>query len=236
MHEAKQSVQANKNSPRCITDAQQGIHKNLELVVKKHLNNQHKKPLSQHTQEAFHAVKVRVEGHLKQLKPLIFDSCCGTAMSTQIIAIENPDALVIGIDRSAVRLAKESNLQLPNNVVLVQAECADFWLLAVEAGWKLQKHTILYPNPYPKSKHLKRRWHGHPAFPNLLALGGELELRSNWRVYLDEFCEATKYSGSKNHVCSGVEEIKVMNPLTLFEKKYQEGGQKLYSCKMSFKS
>ena len=157
-------------------------------------------------------------------------------MSTQIIALENPDALVLGIDRSSVRLAKETNLKLPKNVILVQAECADFWKLAVDAGWQLQKHTILYPNPYPKSKHLKRRWHGHPAFPDLLALGGELELRSNWKVYLDEFCEAIKYSGSKRHVCRGVEIIKITKPLTLFEKKYQENGQALYSCQIIFKS
>ncbi len=166
MHEAEI-----KNSPRRITDAQQGIHKNLEQIVKKHLNNLHKKPLSLHTQSAFENIQARVERHLKQNKPLIFDSCCGTAMSTQLIANDYSDALVIGIDRSEVRLAKETNSKLANNIILVQAECADFWKLALDAGWKLQKHFILYPNPYPKSKHLKRRWHGHPAFPDLLALG-----------------------------------------------------------------
>jgi len=218
----------------CITDAQIGIHKNLESVVKKHFSNQHKKPISKHTQQAFDDVKGRVEAHLEKSKPLIFDSCCGTAMSTQIIAKENPTALVIGIDRSAVRLAKESNLQLADNIILVQAECADFWTLAVEAGWKLQKHTLLYPNPYPKSKHLKRRWHGHPAFPNLLALGGDIELRSNWKVYMDEFCAAINYAKSESHTCDGVETIQVKDPLTLFEKKYQESDQTLYRCSVSF--
>ncbi len=230
---AKSRAQA--NNVNRITDAQEGIHKNLALVVKKHLSNQHKKPISQHTQQAFDDVKVRIEAHLKQSKPLLFDSCCGTAMSTQILAEQSPDALVIGIDRSAVRLAKETNLQIPENVILVQAECADFWSLAVEAGWKLQKHSILYPNPYPKTKHLKRRWHGHPAFPSLLALGGEIELRSNWKVYMDEFCEAVNISGSEKHTCAGVETIKVTNPLTLFEKKYQENGQDLYICRVLLK-
>ena len=227
MHEAR------SNNSNRITDAQEGIHKNLERVVKKHFNNSHKKPIAQHTQKAFDDVKFKVEAHLQSGQPLIFDSCCGTAMSTQIIALENPNALVLGIDRSAVRLAKDTNLKLPNNVILIQAECADFWTLAVEAGWKVQKHTILYPNPYPKSKHLKRRWHGHPVFPNLLALGGELELRSNWKVYIDEFCEAVKVLEDENYYCSGVEILRVSRPLTLFEKKYQEGGQKLYFCKVS---
>jgi len=232
MHEAKVN-NARANNSNSITDAQKGIHKNLAQVVKKHFNNLHQKPIAQHTRKAFDDVKAKVEAHLKLGHPLIFDSCCGTAMSTQIIALANPEALVLGIDRSAVRLAKESNLEIPKNIILIQAECADFWSLAVEAGWKLQKHTILYPNPYPKSKHLKRRWHGHPAFPNILALGGELELRSNWQVYIDEFCTAVNIIDHEKYHYSGVETLKVIKPLTLFEKKYQENGQDLYFCKIS---
>ena len=151
-------------------------------------------------------------------------------MSTQNIAAENPDALVVGIDRSAARLTKSTNAGLPSNIILVQAECSDFWALAKEAGWTLQKHFILYPNPYPKSKHLKRRWHGHPVFPILLALGGELELRSNWQVYIDEFCTATNFV--KEGLCQGVESFQADSPLTLFEKKYQESGQELYRCRI----
>jgi len=229
--------EANVNKARRITDAQQGIHKNLEQVVKKHFNNLHKKPISQHTQTAFDEIKLNVESHLKLEQPLIFDSCCGTAMSSQIIASKNPDALVIGIDRSTVRLAKEANAKIPNNLILIQAECADFWKLALEAGWKLQKHFLLYPNPYPKSKHLKRRWHGHPAFPDLLALideNGSLELRSNWKVYIDEFCSAVGFI-ENNNICKGVETFQTNSPLTLFEKKYQEDEQELYRCKVVLK-
>ena len=222
-----------ENSPRRITDAQIGLHKNLKKTVKKHQENPSQKPLSQHTQQAFDRIKTQVEAHLANDKPLIFDSCCGTAMSTQLIATQNPDALVIGIDRSAVRLTKSDNDNLPSNVLLFQAECSDFWLLAKQANWVLQKHFILYPNPYPKSKHLKRRWHGHPAFPILLSLGGELELRSNWKVYIDEFCTAANYVIDNS--CKGVEIFQANPPLTLFEKKYQESGQELYRCKILLK-
>ena len=222
-----------ENTPRRITDAQIGLHKNLEKTVKKHQENPSKKPLSTHTQKAFDNIKAQVETHLASDKPLIFDSCCGTAMSTQIIATQNPNALVIGIDRSAVRLTKSDNDNLPRNVCLVQAECSDFWLLAKQAGWKLYKHFILYPNPYPKSKHLKRRWHGHPAFPVLLLLGGELEVRSNWDVYIEEFCTASNYVVDNS--CKGVEIFQANPALTLFEKKYQESEQQLYRCKIRLK-
>jgi len=217
---------------RKISDAQEEIHKNLESIVLKHLQNKHRKPIADHTQIAFNQIKPQIDHALKQGRALIFDSCCGTAMSTAILARENPDALVIGIDRSAVRLGKEYNNSLPANAQLIQAECADFWQLARQQGWKLNKHTILYPNPYPKSKHLKRRWHGHPAFADILALGGEIELRTNWKVYADEFCLAVSIAKKYKREASynKVEMFIADKPLTLFEKKYQESGQQLYRC------
>jgi len=214
---------------RAIVSSQSGLHQNLEKTVKKHFDHPYKKPIAQHTQEAFDQVKQRVEESIDQNRPLIFDSCCGTAVSTNILARENPDALVLGIDRSTFRLSKQYNDALPDNALLIQAECADFWLLAKNAGWRLQKHTIFYPNPYPKTKHLKRRWHGHPVFPTLLALGGELELRTNWKIYADEFCAALNFA---NQSCEGVKNINPEQAMTLFEKKYHESGQELYQCKL----
>ena len=222
-----------ENNSRAITDAQQGIHENLEKIVRKHCENPYRKPIAQHTLDAFNNIEKQVEKALSKGTPLLIDSFCGTAVSTRLIAQENPEALVIGIDRSAVRLSKEYDDRIPENALLVQAECADFWMLAQKAGWKVSKHTILYPNPYPKSKHLKRRWHAHPAYPYLLALGGEVELRTNWKVYADEFCRALEYCGLDNVKSSGVEIIDTSDPfkpLTLFEKKYKEGSQKLYRC------
>jgi tRNA G46 methylase TrmB len=197
-------------------------------VVQKHLEHPFRKPLSEHTQTAFDEIKPLVETHLAKNQPLIFDSCCGTAMSTRIIAEDNPEALVIGIDRSKVRLGKEYNADFPENAITVQAECGDFWILAQAQGWKLTKHSIFYPNPYPKSKHLKRRWHGHPAFPALLALGGELELRTNWKVYVDEFSLAVGFAIDKVGLYEYIEAFQSNIPMTLFEKKYQESQQELY--------
>jgi tRNA G46 methylase TrmB len=219
------------SNPRKITDAQQGTHANLEKVVRKHCDNAFRKPVAKHTQDAFDCIAGRVEKALLKDTPLLFDSFCGTAMSTQIIAKNNPDRLVVGVDRSEARLTKESNANLPDNVILVQAECADFWFLANKAGWKLQKHFILYPNPYPKSKHLKHRCHGHPSYPYLLALGGEVELRTNWKVYADEFSQALEYANIPGVASLGVSRLKVQEPLTLFEKKYQQGGHELFCCK-----
>jgi len=221
------------NQVRQITDAQSGIHTNLASLVSKHFAKTYKKPIAQHTQDAFDAIKPTVIKAKQEGKALIFDSGCGTAVSTHRIASTYPQSLVLGIDRSAARLSKVYNQALPDNAHLIQADCVDFWLLAQQAGWHLSRHYLLYPNPYPKAKHVKRRWHAHPVFPTLLALGGDLELRTNWRVYAEEFCMALALSPANKQVSQGLEIIQPDKPMTLFEKKYQDNGQELYRCRIS---
>jgi len=238
------NVQTNNSNE--VNSNQQGIHENLEFIVRKHFETEYKKPIAKHTQIAFDKIKSTVETELKKDTPLLFDSFCGTGVSTGIIARNNPQALVLGIDRSIARLSKTYNEVLPENAMLVQAECADFWLLAKQAGWQLAKHSIYYPNPCPKAKHIKRRWHAHPAYPLLFALGGEVELRTNWKIYADEFSQAFVYAldylQDSKLSCKGVETLSLdattndnntcgKEFMTLFEKKYFLNGQKLYRCK-----
>jgi tRNA G46 methylase TrmB len=65
--------------------------------------------------------------------------------------------------------------QLKPNAILLRAELSDlFTLISSKSDWIIHSHYLLYPNPYPKSKHLQRRWHGHPIFPVILALGKHL--------------------------------------------------------------
>ena len=215
-----------------ITSNQEGVHPKLEEIVTKHLNSQFRRPIAEHTQLAFDKIKEHVEENLKsKYQSLIFDSCCGTTLSTRKIAIMHPESLVVGIDRSIKRLSKEYTEELPSNVLLVQAECSDFWRLALQSGWQLEKHYLLYPNPYPKSSHLKRRWHGHPVYPSLLALGGRIELRSNWMLYVKEFSEAFAIAKPERVTANSSLEVFIPNDyLTLFEKKYHQSGQILYRC------
>lgn len=151
-------------------------------------------------------------------RPLIVDSGCGTGRSTRMLAVANPNAIVIGLDRSMQRLRKggggsgcgggdsATSEIMPSNALLVRAEMASFWRLMLQqdvdisrrvgvnshlAASRIERHFVLYPNPYPKSSRLNLRWHGHPVLPVLLGLGGSLELRSNWRVYLEEMQQAT---------------------------------------------
>lgn len=211
---------------RSVNSNQQGPHLQLEKVVRRHLNSRFRRPFADFSQRTFDAIDSVVSRHSG---PLIIDSYCGVGESTLHLARENPEALVIGIDKSLHRLDKHDREYRANNVDnyrLVRADVDDLWRLALQAGWQPVQHYLLYPNPWPKSAHLKRRCHGSPLFPTLLALGGVLELRSNWATYVEEFALAVKLAGYP----AQTERYSPSQPITPFERKYHASGQALWRC------
>ncbi|MEE4304980.1 MAG: methyltransferase domain-containing protein [Wenzhouxiangella sp.] len=204
---------------RIPKSSQPGPHRRLGETVLRHLRHDWQSPIHDYSRRAFAGLADSLDSRL----PLVLDSGCGTGASTVELARVHPDCLVVGIDRSEDRLGRAP--ALPDNARLVRAELADFWRLAVEAGWRPAHHYLLYPNPWPKPGHLKRRWHAHPVFPVLLALGGRLELRSNFELYVDEFARALSLAG--------VLDVKVVSfradePISPFERKYADSGHRLF--------
>jgi len=198
---------------------QRGVHGGLARVVKRHLAATWRQPIRDHSQRAFDSIQGRVEGESQ----VILDAGCGTGRSTEAIAERHPDSLVLGIDQSRHRLDKAPSL--PDNACLLRADLTDFWRLARRAGWQLQAHYLLYPNPWPKARQLQRRWHGHPVFPDILALGGRLELRSNFRLYVEEFDAALRLAGvTAGEVVSFCPD----SPISPFEAKYAAAGHELF--------
>jgi tRNA G46 methylase TrmB len=204
---------------RTVESDQHGVHQNLEKLVSRHLDNSSQKPFNEHTLAAF----AYAEDWLRNWQgPLILDSCCGVGESTAIIAKQHPDARVLGVDKSALRTNKHQHYSTSaDNYLVLRADLNDFWRLALNAAWKLHKHYLLYPNPYPKASQLQRRWHASAAFPSIVALGGQLEVRSNWKIYIQEFAEALKISKFN---CA-VEAYQAPTAMTPFERKYWHSGQ-----------
>ena len=186
-----------------INTSQTQIHKSLEKTISSHLKNKYQRPIPELQKNIFNKINSILSNNIK---PIILDSGCGTAMSTQVLAKKFPDHWIIGIDRSITRLKKseiykDKNTEvinqyifINNNQILVQADLFDFWELIynkinnkINNNWQIQKHYLLYPNPYPKAKHFKKRFHGHPVFPILLKLSEQIILRTNWDIYIQEF-------------------------------------------------
>lgn len=216
------------SNSKTIASTQHSLHEQLDKVVRKHLANSYNKPYAAHNVAAFKSVENILS---KNKHSLIFDSYCGTGASTAALAHKFPDSFIIGIDKSTARLQKHSRDESVNNYLLIRAETEDFWRLAFENDIRLQRHFLLYPNPWPKSRHLTRRCHASPSFPSLLALGGNLILRSNWLIYLEEFSQALRIA----NVDSNIRGISPKPAITLFETKYQQSGHKLFELEATLR-
>ena len=233
-----------KYHSRSVSGQSEAIHPSLADTVLKHVANPFQKPLQPHNQAAVHFI---IETWEQRGKPaIILDSGCGTGGSTFNLAMQYPSHLVVGIDQSLHRLSKAGvthpeavqsatvQASLQDNVCLVRGDLVDCWPLLLAHRLPIAKHFILYPNPWPKKKHLQRRWHGHPVFPDLLQLCDHIELRSNWKTYVDEFAVAAQLAASERLSTAGIRLLQLPSAdcqnayLTPFEKKYSLSGQPLY--------
>ena len=218
-----------------VSSSQQGIHPRLEQYLRRHLAKPWSQPFHRPSLEVYR--RVTAEYGFSGGRPFLLDSGCGTGRSTQLLAERYPDQLVIGVDQSEARLAKSGmkhDIIQGQNWILLRAELATFWRLLLRDGLIPAAHFLLYPNPWPKAGHMKRRWHGHPVFPVLLSLGGEIEMRCNWQIYAQEFAFAVSLATGMNiEVESFQREEKTAKAISPFEQKYLERGQDLYSVKVS---
>jgi tRNA G46 methylase TrmB len=206
------------------------MHEDLADIVNKYRHSEFKKPIAEHTKKTFEAV---IEWLADWQGEVIVDACCGVGESSIVLAQRNPNAKVIGIDKSVLRLDKHAHYKkqigsdLNDNVSLFQADLNDFWRLLAEyqnqAIWTISKQCLFYPNPYPKKAQVQKRWHASPAFIALLQCSKNIEVRSNWLIYLQEF----QFALSMHGIASDIGEVSG-EPITPFERKYTESGQQCW--------
>ncbi len=221
------SLTNNASAP--VQSSQLQVHPKLLRVVQRHQQMPWRLKPHQPTLLAFRQLQDLLASGAE--RPLILDSGCGTGQSTLSIASTHPESVVIGIDQSAKRLQRTGARSFPHqqgNAIWIRAELASFWWLAHQAGWKLTRHYLLYPNPWPKPSQLSRRWHGHAVFPTLLALGGVLELRCNWELYAREFALAV---AAVKRVAVAVDSVQGNSVSSPFEEKYRNSGLPLFRVK-----
>ncbi len=210
-----------QNESRVVSSSQTGVHPRLPALIARHQESPWQKPPQAVDLPALNTLDAALAAGER---PLILDSFCGTGLSSATLARKHPEALVVGVDKSAHRLRRAQDL--PDNCLLLQAHCEAVWRHLNELGITLRAHFLLYPNPWPKPGQLSRRVHGHPAFPLLVSLGGTMELRSNWQVYVEEFGVALHLLGVSSRIAllpAGHE------ALTLFERKYRDSGHDLWA-------
>lgn len=217
---------------REVTTNQNGVFEHLEALVLRYVHTEFRRPFAEHTVAAFAEADafVRAVG-----RPVVLDSGCGTGRSSFALAARFPDAVVVAVDKSQVRLTKAAlqnseTSKLAERILFVRAELLDFWRLALEAGWNIQHHAVFYPNPWPKASEATRRFHLSPVFPALLKLAPSMELRTNWKIYAEEFAMAAQIACCELQMKCDVRlsEFVPEVPETAFEEKYADAGQKLW--------
>jgi tRNA (guanine-N7-)-methyltransferase len=173
-------------------------HENLLSILKKHKTLPYQRPYTQNKQISALIDKLKSNPNLR----LVLDSGCGTGASSYNLANIYPNHVIIGIDKSGHRLNKEKNLhnRKTNNVILINAYCEDVWLLLAHENIYCDHHYLLYPNPWPKKKHIMRRWHAHPIFPTLLNISKYITMRTNWDIYAEEFKSSLEFYNQKPSV------------------------------------
>lgn len=223
---------------REVTSNQTGPHDKLLETVEKHRSHAFQRPIHQRSHDTFNALYALLSA---SERPIILDSCNGTGDSTRYLGKTFPNHWVVGIDKSAVRAQKsgvdtirsgegatvENYLEVVGQQIFVHGDVIDLWRLLADSDLSIEQHYILYPNPYPKSTQLGNRWHGHAVFPALIAIGGDITLRSNWQLYLEEFALALNAYDRNSELAK----LQIDQPMTAFERKFSASGQALYELK-----
>lgn len=194
----------------------------VEHQLRRHLAEPWRQPIADHQRRVFDqllAWRARVPVGAKTK----LDAGCGTGASTLALARADPDAWVLGVDKSIDRLARAP--ELPANAAVLRGDMIDLWRLIDAEPLHFDETWLLYPNPWPKPGHSTRRWHGHPVFPQIVARTGRIELRTNWRIYAEEFAHALALVRARP---IAVEPFEPVEPISPFERKYQASGHALW--------
>jgi tRNA G46 methylase TrmB len=100
--------------------------KKLQGIVLKHIKTLpqyiHNRPIAYHTQIAFDILRHQLRQHLNdattcsddwflRTRSIVLDSGCGTGRSTIVLGQKYPNSIVIGVDRSLLRLTKNRNVK-----------------------------------------------------------------------------------------------------------------------------
>ncbi len=213
-----------------IESNQKEIHKDLEAYLAKYSLTNYQRPVASFSKELWEEILGFCQG-----KSIIFDLGCGIGESSYNLAKIYPDSYIVGIDKSISRLERKNDFKESENerVKLYRGELLDIIPLIYsaysEAKIDIRMIFVLYPNPWPKKHHIKRRFYASPVSVFLFNTHVPIVFRSNWKLYLEETEAAALFFKRKNQ---GVESLNLSEFITPFERKYSQSGQSIYELKI----
>jgi len=207
-----------------VMSNQDGPHPDLTDYLKRYHLTNYQRPVADFSLSLWKEIKEFIG-----MDKVIFDLGCGIGESSYFLSKKYPEHKIIGIDKSISRLQRKNSFknQENRNIFLCRGELLDLIPLIYKEQdkLKLEKVYLLYPNPWPKKIHVKRRFHANPIAPFLFHLNADITYRSNWKTYLEEVEIAAKVVANKESELKLIENPEFITP---FEKKYFESGQEIF--------
>ena len=149
----------------------------------------------QHLQVPVDGGMLDLAGLFGRTAPVVLEVGCGDGEATAALAAAEPDRDVLAVDVHTpglgallrrVHAAGLTNVRVAEGDALVV-------LQRMLAPGALDEVRVLFPDPWPKSRHHKRRL-VTPAFADLvasrLAPGGRLHVATDWPHYAEQVCQA----------------------------------------------
>jgi tRNA (guanine-N7-)-methyltransferase len=155
---------------RFISSAQDGPHRDLDELVRRHMAHPFRKPIAR-LQPGSLTTALAARAAWNPEAPLILDAGCGVGWSTQRIAETFPDHFVFGVDQSVDRISRGKPLPMPANALLIRADLVDFWRLLAESGIRLARHYNLYPESVAEDRPSRPALARPCGFPRLARTG-----------------------------------------------------------------
>ena len=158
----------------------------------------------------------------------------GMGRSLLELAQQNPKENFLGIEvypAGVARLMMDAAAAKLDNLKIIQHDAAEVFAKGLPSE-TLHKVLILFPDPWPKKRHHKRRL-VQAGFMSLvvsrLRLGGRIHLATDWREYAVAMMEVMEgLGGVKNLSGAGRYWSDPERPATKFERRGQTLGHEIY--------
>lgn len=159
--------------------------------------------------------------------PVVLEIGCGMGEATALLATDDPDRDVLAVEVHSPglgNLLKLVEVQSLTNVRVAEGD-AGVLLRTMLLPASLDEVRILFPDPWPKSRHRKRRL-VQPEFAELAAgrlrVGGRLHVATDWPAYAEQVLEVVTGCPA---LSGGVVPRPAWRPVTRFEQRALDAGR-----------
>lgn len=163
---------------------------------------------------------------------LMIEIGCGLGEATLDFALKNPEVGVLAIDVHRPGLGvllRECEKHDVTNVRVMDCDAVAVLQECVTPG-SVDEFRIFFPDPWPKSRHNKRRLI-QPPFINLvtsrLRIGGRLHLATDWQDYADQMLEVVTAEPLLHNKFGGFAPRPEERLVTRFERKGLDKGHQI---------